>query len=347
MNLKTLTEKVAEIISDYEGDGSNPIDSKHIHTWINQFEESDRVFLLQELVHLFQQCYFSKEKTIDCLFKGIKYFARKYGYRDEVSFLLESKYISTQKEDKSQTEILRLFYESLPLKFGIEERFIGSSAKKFAIYFDDILATGNTTVNEIENFLKTEKADYIKRLVNDEFKLLIQNVCCHSWGKSNSKYRFKMIFGDDVLRRIVFYANYSIENNPNDFKRRFNHAYPIDKEMGIVKKYLASIDTGEFDKYVEFAFRPTKEPKKETFFSSPENRNRYEYILLTKGIEILESVKKLNSPMRPLGYTVKSHRTFGLGTHFFTWRNVPNTAPLVFWWKSKTWYPLFPVKNRG
>ncbi len=53
--------------------------------------------------------------------------------------------------------------------------------------------------------------------------------------------------------------------------------------------------------------------------------------------------------IRPLGLIHPSHKTFGLGTHFFTLRNIPNNSPLVFWWgvACHDWIPLFPVANRG
>jgi hypothetical protein len=53
--------------------------------------------------------------------------------------------------------------------------------------------------------------------------------------------------------------------------------------------------------------------------------------------------------IRPLGLINPTYRTFGLGTHFFTWRNIPNNSPLVFWWEvpGHNWIPLFPVMNRG
>ena len=64
-----------------------------------------------------------------------------------------------------------------------------------------------------------------------------------------------------------------------------------------------------------------------------QNRNKFEKIILDKGLELLQKVKKEKPDprKRPLGDTVKSHKTLGTGTLFFTWRNISNTCPIIFW----------------
>src|SRR5690606_13042011 len=113
----------------------------------------------------------------------------------------------------------------------------------------------------------------------------------------------------------------------------------------VVNNYLNSIDASA---NADRAYRPTHKPAEEKLFSSPASRNRLETLFLVKGIEILSRVGELKvQQIRPLGYTVKSHKTFGLGTLFFTYRNIPNNCPIVFWWGSNNWKPLFVLKNRG
>lgn len=87
--------------------------------------------------------------------------------------------------------------------------------------------------------------------------------------------------------------------------------------------------------YADYAYREDNQPINETFFSSPENRIKYENIILEKGIELIEKIEqpKEITNIRPLGFVYPNYKTFGLGTHFFTWRNIPNNTPLVFWWE--------------
>ena len=58
---------------------------------------------------------------------------------------------------------------------------------------------------------------------------------------------------------------------------------------------------------------------------------------------------EVSTNLRPLGLINPQYKIFGLGTHYFTWRNIPNNAPLVYWWEvpGHKWKPLFPVANRG
>jgi hypothetical protein len=162
-----------------------------------------------------------------------------------------------------------------------------------------------------------------------------------------------MKLSDDKIKKLIYFdADYVIENN---IKTKFiadnqmlNCAYPLDTNNKEFNNYLNKLDTD----YTSIpAYRSSNQPKNETFFSSPENRNKFENILLSKGIELLSKIQSEtpDTRKRPLGDTVKSHKTFGIGTLYFTWRNISNTCPLVFWWDvpSHGWIPLFHVKNRG
>lgn len=126
-----------------------------------------------------------------------------------------------------------------------------------------------------------------------------------------------------------------------------NIAFPTDEQPANVKSYLANLNA---EKYEDYAYRRANTPANEGFFTSPENRIIYENILLQKGISIIDMIRgEVRPNLRPLGLINPSYKTFGLGTHFFTWRNIPNNSPLVFWWEvhGHDWQPLFPVANRG
>jgi hypothetical protein len=42
-----------------------------------------------------------------------------------------------------------------------------------------------------------------------------------------------------------------------------------------------------------------------------------------------------------LGFSLPAYKDFGFGTLCFTWRNIANNTPLVFWYKNKDFMPLF------
>lgn len=349
--MNEIAENIVKIIKDFEGDGSATMNVEHVLKWVNQFEEDDRLFLLTELEHILKQTYFSKSKILDCIFNKISFLAQSKGYRNDASFLVNAIFIATQDKEKSQTEILNLFYDALPSKYNIEKKHLGSKSKKYIIYFDDVLATGKTTFDELKIWLNNTSQDskkYFELLKFRRFDLIVFTLSCHEWGRTNIEYQIKYEFGEEVRKRIEYHNCFCIENNPYDFNPKLNFVYPVNQDKELVNDYFQSIHSGSYPKHEKVAFRKNGSPNKETFFTSPENRIRYENILLDKGIDILGRVESLKSKqIRPLGYTVLSHKTFGLGTQYFTWRNISNTNPLVFWWKNHGWYPLFPVKNRG
>lgn len=81
--------------------------------------------------------------------------------------------------------------------------------------------------------------------------------------------------------------------------------------------------------------------KEEEFFTSAENRVKLENIFLSKGIEILKRANVHKYNIRPLGFALPASKTFGFGALFFTWRNIPNNTPLVFWYRGGGFEPLF------
>lgn len=143
----------------------------------------------------------------------------------------------------------------------------------------------------------------------------------------------------------MFY-DYVIENHPNFNNQRYNLAYPLAGQPGDVTGFLSQLHEGAIN-HENKACRPVNKPLTETFFSSSENRNRFESILLAKGIWILSQVTKAYKQHRPLGDVSPSYKTYGTGTIFFTWRNISNTCPLVFWWEGHGWHGLFPLQGRG
>lgn len=350
--MKNLAKEIVEIIQDYRIDDGIKIDVKHITRWANQFDANDRVFLLTELKPILEKTYFSKDKILNCMLENIKFLSQKLKYKNEIAFLLNAHYAKTQGIKKSQSEILHLFFKKVNDIYGIKKKHIGSNSKKSIIYFDDLLGTGKTTFRELKewlNYVSKNNEKYHNLLTEDKFNLFVYHIGSHQWGRGNVDYQIKTVFGEEVRKRIKFYCTFNIENNPMSFNPMLNCVYPINQNIQIVNEYFENIDTGLYGaKYENYAFRKTNKPKNELFFSNSNNRIRYENILLLKGIDILSKVKNLKSNnLRPLGYTVVSHKTFGLGTQFFTWRNIPNNSPLVFWWETNGWYPLFPVKNRG
>ena len=148
------------------------------------------------------------------------------------------------------------------------------------------------------------------------------------------------------------YRDQEIENYISDTSK-IDLIMPIEENIQSIINYkddiivLVDDHTREFTekKSPEEFYRPSNKPVTEEFFTSAENREIVERAFLKKGIEILNAATTTNKNIRALGYSIPSHKNFGFGALCFTWRNVPNNAPLVFWYLGGGFTPLFKVQR--
>lgn len=347
--MKSAADKILETIKDYRNDDGIFLDSEHILNWANQFGDNSE-FILSEMSHILPQVYISKEKAKDFIDKHIEVLLREFGYTNLIDLLINTEFLDMQEPHKSQSAILSILESFLNEKYGESYLKYKTYPKVNFVYFDDILASGSTIGRHMVQWLESENSDGVKNVdnvLNGNYRLSVNLFCCHTWGHSFQKYRLINTFGDKIDKRISWFWNLQIQNHAKWNNQSLNIAFPISEQPANVKSYLANLTA---EKYEDYAYRKEGTPSTEGFFTSPENRIIYENILLQKGILIIDMIKgEVRPNLRPLGLINPSYKTFGLGTHFFTWRNIPNNSPLVFWWEvhGHDWQPLFPVANRG
>ncbi|MDO4879810.1 MAG: hypothetical protein Q3983_00880 [Capnocytophaga sp.] len=345
--MQELAEQIFEILKDYHcdyPDTKHKMSVEHILKWAGQFGD-DAEFILTELLHFLSNVYVSREKAISILKKQFEFLKGKYRYSSMDEFIKNTYFIDVQKEEKSQKEILVLVKEILQKDYKIDyDSLQQTPSKKHYIYFDDILATGGTIFKNLKSIFYSNLSDFEKK----EKTINICLFCCHTLGYNKTLWRLKYEYSDSVFKVLSNNLCYYLVENRMDSSQKLNCAYPIDKQSNKVLEYIGQLNVNNPNSPP--TFRPEHLPLEETFFSSKENRNKFEKIILDKGLELLQNIKKENpdSYKRPLGHTVKSHKTLGTGTLFFTWRNISNTCPIVFWWDAgHYWTPLFSLKNRG
>ncbi len=347
--MKEIADKIVATIKDYRNDDGLFLDSEHIINWANQFGENAE-FMLNEVSHIVPQVYISKETAKDFIDKHLQALQKEFGYSSVTDLLINTEFLDIQEAHKSQPAILSILESLLNEKYGESYLKYKTYPKVNFVYFDDILASGSTIGNHLVKWLDLENNAGIKNVVNvlnGSYRLSVNLFCCHTWGHSFQKYRLIKTFEDKIDKRILWFWNLQIQNHAKWNNQSLNIAFPTAEQPANVKSYLANLTA---DKYEDYAYRRAGTPINEGFFTSGENRIIYENILLQKGISIIEMIKGEVKPnLRPLGLINPSYKTFGLGTHFFTWRNIPNNSPLVFWWEVQghDWKPLFPVANRG
>ena len=350
-----LIEDIVKIIKGYRKDDigffyKQKIDEDHVKRWIEQFNEEDREFILTEFLHLLPQSYLSKKNTLKILGNEFETLRKDFEYEKVEDFLDETKFLDCQEYGRSQKIFLKFVEEILQEKYNYKIEDCGTKEIKNWIYFDDVLASGGTFREDILKEITDFGIDNFKE---SNIKIIASFIILHTWGKNNVSFTIDNKIGYNLGNRLKYYRVAEIENNPriNYFNSNpeFNHLFPLKSDLG--DEILDFIENSFEREYKmrneEFAFRNPEYPKKEDFFSNSENRARYENIMLRKGFEIMQQIEYLTAhSLRPLGMTSPSNKTLGTGSHFFTWRNISNTCPLVFWWGSN-WYPLFPPKNRG
>ena len=350
--MQETAEKIFEILQDYHCDSPETdyrMSIEHIIEWANQFGD-DAKFVLTELLYFLPQIYISKSRAIELLEKRLVELQAFYKYSSMQEFINNTHFIDTQKPEKSQNEILSILKEILDKRYGVNYNLLIDQPKKHYIYFDDVLATGGTIYKDLKNWFS--ESTNLDDILSKQKTIAISLFCYHKLGFDNIEWGLMKAFDDRIKNFLLLRSDYVIENQLKPKwiaeKQKLNCIYPIEKQPKEILEYLASLE-GENTSIAPF--RPATLPIKEIFFSSPESRVHFENIVLEKGLELIKKIKKADPDprKRPLGDTVRSHRTLGTGTLFFTWRNISNTCPVIFWWDvpGHEWIPLFCLRNRG
>ncbi|AEE48319.1 hypothetical protein [Haliscomenobacter hydrossis] len=342
--METLMQEIYEILKDYredEGNDSVTITPERINKWILQFEETDRIFLLTELKNIFQQRYCSKNKALSFLKNLINKLSEDLGYTNKTDFLENAHFLDLQAEGKSQKKMLELLAMVLKDDFNFDIVNLGNKSKSHYIYIDDVLCTGNTFYQNLKDWLGTE-INGVKMLKN-----LKDN-------KITLKAAYIFIVSKNYEKKLgQFYHN--VDNNFRNMQTTYAMHF-LDKEIlrpialnqpEMITQYEAKV-TQQADQHAQgkYTYQPNfyriaDTSTVEEFYSSHDNRIRLENILLKKGVEILNKATVKKGNVRPLGYSLPAYKDFGFGALLFTWRNVPNNTPLVFWYSGGDFSPFF------
>lgn len=338
--MQELAQKIFEIIKGYRNEDGIHLSVRDILDWASQFGKESE-FVLSELYHLLKQVYISKEDAMSALRSLMNHQYKDYGFTSVEEYLQNTCFLRLQPKGKSQHIYLDMFDSIVFEKHGHHIDEYKDYPKTLFVYLDDILASGGTIRKDLLSWLAVE--DHAVKLKNKEIRLELSLICVHTWGLNFLFYGLQRQFGN---LPISYRAWYEIQNHLKLYNQDLNVAIPTKDQPKDVLQYLAGLDA---EKYEEYAFRDAANPTQEKFFTSPENRIRFENILLEKGLHIINQVQgNVNPNIRPLGIINPNYKTFGLGTHFFTWRNIPNNCPLVYWWEvpGHNWKPLFPAKRK-
>jgi|GEM_PF-461215 len=359
--MEQLISDIYEIIKDYRQDESM-MSKDRIRNWINQFDEADREFVLQEMKHILRQRYISKDSAKKLVKGMIEFLATHFQFASPKDFLLQSAFIDHQPEGKSQKVLLKFLDEIIQSEFSISIAECNSAKPKYYIYFDDILCTGDTLVKGLAKNKDDSKGWFHKTNANgktnlaifreNNAKLVLAYFCVHKFNVKKALSRLWFELGKvNVETTYALDEQFNIENDIENTNSKLNFLFPsenikTDFIIECQKQIEEKIQKLGYDKDKTIKYRAEGKPLNETFFTSKENRERFEKIILTKSIEVYYLSDKMKSEPRPkpLGYGLYTDMSFGFGALIFTWRNVPFNVPLVFWYPYHNWKPLFERK---
>ena len=340
--LNKLAGEIAEVIQDYRSDEGVRITSSRVLRWSSQFGAENQLFILQEMKRIFDTRYISKAEAKQFLKAVVERLTKDYGYDTPQSFLANSVFLDLQEEGKSQKDLLKLLDEVIQSEYEVALSDCGKQSHENFVYIDDVLCTANTIFYDLKGWLEygSSGETMLNKVSKDKSNIIFVFIFTHRLNMDKLSWRFH--FANLSFPYKTYYVS-QVDNDYRDVNSKLDFLMPIrEGQSQEVLDYFARLNTGEYG-----VFREVGRPLTEEFFSSPDNRRRFENILLAKGLEILNSVSVQKENVRPLGFTLPSQKNFGFGTLCFTWRNIANNTPLVFWYSSPIWIPLFEKRASG
>ncbi|MEZ4887286.1 MAG: hypothetical protein R3E32_21320 [Chitinophagales bacterium] len=364
---KKLIREIYEIIKEYrKGDlvfDGKDMNKVHIKRWVYQFDKKDRIFMLKMTKMILKRYYINKSAFRNffkvTLFEKIESEFLKEGDNFE-DFFQNSYFIRSQRsKEKSQAAVLKILDELL-CKFDSSVH-NNNSNPKYCIYLDDVICSGTSLYkclrdkksgwlhqNDFDHILSNK--DFMER---DNIHLLIITYCSHLKAEND----FKKIKKENPNINFTFICekNFKIDNYtkksssmlmcplPTAIEKNTEKFSEIKKVQNKIEEIVAKNNSRENSHFYRYNI---DKPEKNSFFSeNPENWIKFEKIIAEKSIQLFCEMDSSDEKARPLGYSTKIDKSFGFGTLFFTWRNVPFNTPMIFWYEKKgTWIPLFKRK---
>lgn len=137
--MEQLAEEMAEILKDYrQSKGLNP-KKENILKWVAQFNEENRLIILEEMIHIFKQRYLL-ENEVDGFLKDL--ISNTNLTKNNLNFWEEVSLLQIQRNGKSQETMNEKFKRIIKEEKNIDIT-INDLTKKHFIHLDDFLFTGN------------------------------------------------------------------------------------------------------------------------------------------------------------------------------------------------------------
>jgi hypothetical protein len=355
LSMQRLIVSIQSKLKDYRAHDKsvNKISAKRIEFWIKQFNKKSRHAILEEFNNILKKRYYSRKKAKKALAKFLIEIREEFGFTSTRKFLQNSEFLSLQIKGKSQDDLLALINEVIQEDTGMSLDECGVSSKSYTIYIDDMLCTGNTLLNDIRPWLNKKfarKKTNLEAIKEGSTKLILFYIFLHKRGYEKKVKQLRHEF-PGLIKNTHFFCdlqinNYSNASTGNDliFPSKTLSKAVIEYRKAIEKEADDYILDNGYQDTIQRYFRSATKKQTDKFFVSPTTRNLLEREILLKGIQILRYPGTKKKNIRALGFSLPSERNFGFGALCFTWRNISNNTPLVFWYSAGSFTPLFRRK---
>ena len=110
MSREADIERLVNRIKDYRKNEIQFVpDARHINKWLSQFSPMTQDVILHETVHIFDDWYFTNEFVDEKIDRIPNYLLKKHSYPSISSVFQNVSFLCTQKDGKSQNEIVSRF----------------------------------------------------------------------------------------------------------------------------------------------------------------------------------------------------------------------------------------------
>lgn len=323
-----LLQGLANIITDYRT-GELPAPTlDHIERWIRQFDAEAQEPMLEELRHVFERTYYSREAVERFLSDLIT--SPELTGDNPAAFWRSAGLLNIQGGGASQREMLAEFDRILQARLGYGVEQCHPTSNVF-IYLDDCVFSGAR--------LKSDIGKWLENGAPDALVLHVITIVQYLGGEYNARK------GKNGIEEVARKLNKKIGLEFWCCARFENRKFRLDDSDVLCPQSFPD----EYMQEMTDAGYPPVERKGRSIgpagiFSSPERRHLLEQQLFKAGLRVRELCPNLKEYHRPLGYTRLT--TPGFGSMVVTFRNCPNSTPLALW-VGAPWYPLFKRKTNA
>lgn len=343
--LEKLEIEIAEKIRNYrKNDLSVKMDEKHVDTWVTQFEENDRLVILQETNNILNHCYFDSNR-IEAFFEDLWNTPDILGI-NQYKRIPEIQFLNIQTKGNSQKLLLDLLNSYYQKNKSININFSNHSNVTKYIYIDDCMYTGETIRHNLKEWLSNNT-------FNNKCELDIIFLAFYT-GNYDYNLDYLQKIASDKGIKVNIYRQIEYNNILNDYPYDFLWPCAVDGDT-YVDQYIEVIEEEKRQKScggIGFRKAPNYYYSESELFTSSNNRMIYEQALMKAGSYIYSLPQSKSYRMRPMGFS--SNISLGFDAFFVTCYNISNNCPLALWWGDSTaytghpfskWYPLFPRKT--